>query len=170
VRHGSCVLIADPAIRSTSFSRVRPLLLRSPWFRRVFAAVLGLLLGCLLVAVWSWWQARSVGGLAEELRDAFARRDAAAIENLFCWEGVDAATRSRLRLVIQQEHELPVASVVVRPLLAFDRQSGPGLRPNLPPSAVIEVTFATADRLSAAYLAGRDGFFRHRLVVMLPAN
>jgi hypothetical protein len=148
---------------------VRPLLLRSPWFRRVFAAVLGLLLGFLLVAVWSWWQTRTVGVLAEELRDAFARRDAAAIENLFCWEGVDAATRSRLRLVIQQEHELPVASVVVRPLLPFDRQPGPGLRPNLTPDAVIEVTFATADRLSAAYLVGRDGF-RHRLVVMLPAN
>jgi hypothetical protein len=32
------------------------------------------------------------------------------------------------------------------------------------------VTFATTDRLSAAYLVGRDGFFRHRLVVMLPAN
>ena len=111
-----------------------------------------------------------MGVLATELREAFGRRDAAAIENLFCWEGVDAATRSRLRLVIQQEYELPVASVVVRPLLAFDRQSGPGLRPNLPPDAVIEVTFATADRLSAAYLAGRDGFFRHRLVVMLPAN
>jgi hypothetical protein len=149
---------------------VRPLLLRSPWFRRVFAAVLGLLLGFLLVAVWSWWQTRTVGVLAEELRAAFARRDAAAIEGLFCWEGVDAATRSRLRLVIQQEHELPVASVVVRPLLPFDRQPGPGLRPNLTPDAVIEVTFATADRLSAAYLVGRDGLFRHRLVVMLPAN
>ena len=149
---------------------MRPLLLRSPWFRRVFAAVLGLSLGFLLVAVWSWWQTRSAGVLASELRAAFARRDAGAIEQLFCWEGVDAATRSRLRLVIQQEHELPIASVVVRPLKAFERQAGPGLRPNLPPDAVIEVTFATADRLSAAYLAGRDGFFRHRLVVMLPAD
>jgi hypothetical protein len=149
---------------------VRPLLLRSPWFRRVFAAVLGLSLGFLLVVTWSWWQSHTVGVLATELREAFARRDAAAIENLFCWEGVDAATRSRLRLVIQQEHELPVASVVVRPLLAFDRQPGPGLRPNLTPAAVIEVTFATTDRLSAAYLVGRDGLFRHRLVVMLPAN
>jgi hypothetical protein len=120
---------------------VRPLLLRSPWSRRAFAAVSGLLLGLLLVAVWSWWRTHTVGVLAEDLRAAFARRDAAAIESLFCWEGVDASTRARLRLVIQQEHD-----------------------------AVIEVTFATADRLSAAYLAGRDGFFRHRLVVMLPAN
>jgi hypothetical protein len=149
---------------------VRSLLLRTPWFRRVFAAALGLTLGFLLVVCWSWWQSHTVGVLATELREAFVRRDAAAIENLFCWEGVDAATRSRLRLVIQQEHELPVASVVVRPLLAFDRQPGPGLRPNLTPDAVIEVTFATTDRLSAAYLVGRDGFFRHRLVVMLPAN
>ena len=149
---------------------MRPLLLRSPWFRRVFAAALGLSLGFLLVAVWSWWQTYTVCVLATELREAFGRRDAAAIENLFCWEGVDAATRSRLRLVIQQEHELPVASVVVRPLSAFERQAGPGLRPNLPPDVAIEVTFATADRLSAAYLAGRDGLFRHRLVVMLPAN
>lgn len=149
---------------------MRPLLFRSLWFRRAFAAVLGLSLGFLLVAVWSWWQTRTAGVLASELREAFARRDAAAIEELFCWEGVDAATRSRLRLVIQQEHELPVASVVVRPLSAFERQAGPGLRPNLPPDVAIEVTFATADRLSAAYLAGRDGLFRHRLVVMLPAN
>jgi hypothetical protein len=52
----------------------------------------------------------------------------------------------------------------------LDRQPGPGLRPNLPPAATIEVVFDTADRLSAAYLAGRDGWFRHKLVVMLPAN
>lgn len=149
---------------------MRPLLLRSPWSRRAFAAVFGLLLGFLLVAVWSWWRTHTVGVLAEDLRAAFARRDAAAIESLFCWEGVDASTRARLRLVIQQEHELPVASVVVRALPAYDRQPGPGMRPNLTPDAVIEVTFATVDRLSAAYLAGRDGLFRHRLVVMLPAN
>ena len=42
-------------------------------------------------------------------------------------------------------------------------------RPNLTPDGTIEVTFATTDRLSAAYLAGRDGF-RHRLIIMLPAN
>jgi len=149
---------------------VRPPFFRSPWFRRVFAAVLGLSLGLLLVTAWSGWRTHTAGVLAAELRAAFARRDAAAIEKLFCWEGVDAATRARMRLVIQQEHELPIASVVVRPLPAFDRQPGLGLRPNLTPDAVIEVTFDTPDRLSAAYLAGRDGFFRHRLVVMLPAD
>ena len=58
---------------------------------------------------------------------------------------------------------------MVRPLGPFDRQPGAGLRPNLEPDAVLEVTFATTDRLSAAYLIGRDGWAGHRLVVMLPS-
>ena len=144
--------------------------LHRPWVRRLAAAGIGLLLGLSLVAGWAAWQAHTLQVLADDLGDAFARRDAAAIEGLFCWEGVDAATRTRLRLVIQQEHVLPIGSIVVRPLLSLDREPGPGLRPNLPPAGIIEVTFATADRLTAGYLAGRDGWFRHRRVVMLPAK
>ena len=145
------------------------LFLRHPWLRRLSAAILGLLLGVALVAAWGSWNARGLRVLAADLRLAYETHDAAAMERLFCWDGVDATTRARIRLVILQEYELPVASVVVRPLTAFDRQTGPGLRPNLTPDGTIEVTFATSDRLSAAYLAGRDGF-RHRLIVLLPAN
>jgi len=148
---------------------VLQLFLRHPWLRRLSAALVGLLLGVALVAVWGWWNARSLRALADDLRQAYETHDAIAMEQLFCWDGVDAATRGRIRFVILQEYELPVASVTVRPLTAFDRQPGPGLRPNLTPAGTIEVTFATTDRLSAAYLAGRDGF-RHRLIVMLPAN
>ena len=169
MRHGSCVLISDPAIRSTPFSLVLQLFLRHPWLRRLSAALAGLLLGVALVAAWSGWNARSLRALADDLRQAYEAHDALAIEQLFCWDGVDAATRGRIRFVILQEHELPVSSVSVRPLSLIDRQPGPGLRPNLTPAGTIEVTFATTDRLSAAYLAGRDGF-RHRLIVMLPAN
>jgi hypothetical protein len=145
------------------------LLLRRTWLRRVLAAILGLALGLALVGGLGWRNARSRAALADDLRRAFAAQDARAIEALFCWDGVDAATRARLRLVIQQEHELPIASIVVRPLGPFDRQPGAGLRPNLEPDAVLEVTFATTDRLSAAYLIGRDGWAGHRLVVMLPS-
>lgn len=148
---------------------MRPLFLRQPWFRRLFSAALGLLLGITLVVGWSWWNARSLRALAEDLRQAYAAHDALAIEQLFCWDGVDATTRSHIRFVILQEHLLPVASVTVRPLDIFAAQPGPGLRPNLPPAGTIEVVFATTDRLSAAFLAGRDGF-RHKLIVMLPAN
>ena len=145
------------------------LFLRHPWLRRLSAALLGLLLGVALVAAWGWWNARSLAALAADLRAAYEKHDSAAMEQLFCWDGVDAATRARIRFVILQEHDLPVASVTVRPLTAFDRQPGPGLRPNLAPAATIEVAYATTDRLSAAFLAGRDGF-RHKLIVMLPAN
>jgi len=149
---------------------VLQLFLRHPWLRRLSAALFGLLLGVAMVAAWGWWNARGLRVLAADLRQAYEAHDAVAMEQLFCWDGVDAATRGRIRFVILQEHELPVASVAVRPLTAFDRQAGLGLRPNLTPTGTIEVTFATTDRLSAAYLAGRDGWFRHKLVVMLPAN
>lgn len=145
------------------------LFLRHPWLRRLSAALVGLSLGFALVAAWGWWNARGLRVLADDLRRAYETHDAAAMEQLFCWDGVDAATRGRIRFVILQEYELPVASVTVRPLTAFDRQVSPGLRPNLTPAGSVEVVYATADRLSASYLAGRDGF-RHKLVVMLPAN
>lgn len=164
------MLISDPSLRSTPFSLVLPLFLRRPWPRRLFAALVGLLLGFLLVAFWGWWNVRSLNQLAAQLRQAYADHDAVALEELFCWEGVDAATRARIRFVILQEYELPVATVVVRPLTVLDRQPSSGLRSNLTPTAVMEVTFATTDRLSAAYLAGRDGWFRHKLVVMLPSK
>jgi len=148
---------------------VLQLFLRHPWLRRLLAALVGLSLGFALVAAWGWWNARGLRVLADDLRRAYETHDAAAMEQLFCWDGVDAATRGRIRFVILQEYELPVASVTVRPLTAFDRQVSPGLRPNLTPAGSVEVVYATADRLSASYLAGRDGF-RHKLVVMLPAN
>lgn len=147
-----------------------PPFLRQPWFRRSLAAVAGLLLGLVLVALWEAWLVRSRTALVAELRQAYAKQDAAAIEGLFCWEGVDDATRTRLRMVIRQEHELPIAHVSLRPLRSLDVPPSATLRPNLPPDAVLEVTYATADRLSAAYLIGRDGWSRHRLVVMLPAK
>jgi hypothetical protein len=148
---------------------VLQLFLRHPWLRRLSAALVGLLLGVALVVAWGGWNAHSLRALADDLRQAYETHDVVAMEQLFCWDGVDAATRGRIRFVILQEHDLPVESVTVRPLTAFDRQPGPGLRPNLTPSGTIEVTFATTDRLSAAYLAGRDGF-RHKLIIMLPAN
>jgi hypothetical protein len=148
---------------------VLQLFLRHPWLRRLSAAAVGLLLGVSLVAGWGWWNARGLRVLADDLRRAYETHDAVAMEQLFCWDGVDAATRGRIRFVILQEYELPVATVTVRPLTAFDRQPGPGLRPNLTPAGSVEVVFATTDRLSASYLAGRDGF-RHKLIVMLPAN
>jgi len=141
-----------------------------PWLRRLAAALAGLLLGLLLVFVWGLLNHFSVRRLAADLRQAYDTRDARAMEQLFCWEGVDDKTRARVRLVILQEFELPVETVSVRPLTLLDRNSGPGLRPNLKPAATVEVIYASPDHLSSAFLVGRDGWWRHRLVVMVPAN
>jgi hypothetical protein len=140
------------------------------WSRRVLAGLLGLALGLLSVAFAGWLEHRSLRALAAELRQAYAEHDARAMEKLFCWDGVDDATRARVRLVILQEFELAVAGVAVKPLSLIDRTANPGLRPNLPAAATIEVTYDTPDHLTSAFLAGRDGWFRHRLVVMVPAN
>lgn len=145
-------------------------LLQTPWLRRLCAAFLGLLLGLLLVAGWSWWNRRSLDTLARDLQQAYDTRDIIAMERLFCWDGVDDKTRGRIRLAILQEFELPVESVVIRPLLSTDGRDGPGLRPNLTPAATVVVTYATPDRLTSAWLAGRQGLSGHRLIVMLPGN
>jgi hypothetical protein len=145
-------------------------LLQSPWLRRLFAALVGLALGLILVTAWTWWNQRSLQNLANNLMHAYVTRDIQAMENLFCWEGVDEKTRSRVRLAILQEFELTVETVSVKPLLPTDGQDGPGLRPNLKPDGTIEVIYATPDRLSAAFLAGRQGLSGHRLIVMIPGN
>ena len=146
------------------------LLLQNPWLRRLSSALLGLLLGLLFLAGWSWWNRASLEELARDLQKAYDTRDINAMEALFCWEGVDDRTRGRIRLAILQEFELPVESVVIRPLLSTDGRDGPGLRPNLTPAATVVVTYATPDHLSSAWLAGRQGLSGHRLIVMLPGN
>lgn len=145
-------------------------LLRNPWLRRLFSALLGLFLGLAGLAGWSGWNRSSLEHLARDLQAAYDARDIKAMEALFCWEGVDERTRARIRLAILQEFELPVESVAIRPLLPTDGRDGPGLRPNLPPTAAVLVTYATPDHLSSAWLAGRQGLSGHRLIVMLPAN
>ena len=119
--------------------------------------------------LWGWYNRTSQLQLAENLHRAYERHDAAAMEALFCWEGVDEATHARVRLAILQEFELPVESVVVKPILATDGHAGPGLRPNLAPAVTMVVTYGTPDHLSAAFLAGRPNFWSpFRLIVMIP--
>ena len=60
-------------------------LLQRPWLRRSASAVLGLLLGWLLLVGWNAWNQRSLASLAAALRRAHAERDIAAMERLFCW-------------------------------------------------------------------------------------
>ena len=88
------------------------------------------------VLLWSRWQESLRWKLAEELRRAFAARDVAAVERLYDWTDVDAATRARVRLVILQEFELPVAAVLPLRSPPPDLSALTDFRPNLPPASI----------------------------------
>ena len=134
--------------------------------RWILAGLAGALLAFLLGAAW-----REVGlrALAEDWRKAHAAGDLAAMEALYCWEGVAPEQRRRLLLALQQELELPVVAVRAARLTAADRLAGASQRPNLEPIGVVEVSFAVNDGLGARLLAGRRGL-GFRLVVLVPSG
>jgi hypothetical protein len=120
--------------------------------------------------LWSRWQEGLRWKLAAEMRRAFAARDVAAMERLYDWTEVDAATRARVRQVILQEFELPVAEVVPLRTPPPDLSALFDFRPNLPPVGVIRVIHDTPDRLSSEFLVGKAGFAEYRLVILVPVR
>ena len=132
--------------------------------RWILAGLAGALLAFLLGAGW-----REVGlrALADDWRRAHAARDLAAMESLYCWDGVAPEQRRRLRLALEQEFDLPVLAVRAARLTAADRLAGSSQQPNLEPVGVLEVSFAVNDGLGARLLAGRRGL-GFRLVVLVP--
>jgi hypothetical protein len=134
--------------------------------RWILAALAGALAAFLLGAGW-----REVGlrALAEDWRIAHETKDLAAMEALYCWDGVAPDQRRRLLLALQQELELPVTHVRAARLAPTDRLRGDSQRPNLEPVGVLEVSFAVNDGLGARLLAGRQGL-GFRLVVLIPSG
>lgn len=134
--------------------------------RWILAGLAGALLAFLLGAA---WREAGLRALAEDWREAHAAGDLAAMESLYCWDGVAPEQRRRLLLALQQELELPVVAVRAARLTAADRLTGVSQRPNLEPVGVIEVSFAVDDGLGARLLAGRSGL-GFRLVVLIPSG
>lgn len=129
----------------------------------------GLLAGLLAAVGADAWRMAGLRGLAAEWRRAHDARDLAALEALYCWDGVAPALRERVRLVLLQEFDLPVRAVGVERCTAVDRLQGDSQRANLEPTGVVVVEFASADGLGARLLAG-GSWSRPRLVVLLPAG
>lgn len=134
--------------------------------RWLLAAAAGALLAFLLGA---GWREAGLRSLAADWRAAHAAKDLAAMEALYCWDGVDPAERQRIRLALVQEIEMPVAAVRGARLSPADRLPWVSRRPNLEPVGVIEVSFAVEDRLASRILAGRSGL-GFRLVVLVPSG
>lgn len=130
-------------------------------------ALAGLLAGLLGAVAIDAWRMAGLRGLAADWQTAHKARDLSALEALYCWEGVDPALRTRLRQVLVGEFELPVRSVDVERCSDIDRLQSQTQRPNLEPTGVIVVRFATEDGLGARLLAG-GSWSKPRLVVLLP--
>lgn len=129
----------------------------------------GLLGGLLLAAGLDLWRMAGLRDLAAAWERAHRARDAAALEALYCWEGVGPGLRARLRLVLAQEMETPIRAVVAERCATADRLQAETQRPNLEPTGVIVVEFASADGLGSRMLAGGPPW-RPRLVVLLPSE
>jgi hypothetical protein len=118
----------------------------------------------------SRWQESLRWKLATAMHQAFVARDVAAMERLYDWTDVDAATRARVRLIILQEFELPVLEVAPLPTPPPDLSALVDFRPNLVPTGVIRVIHDTPDRLSSEFLIGKAGFAEYRLINLVPAK
>lgn len=126
-----------------------------------------LLAGLLLALGLDLARMAALRGLAADWESAHRARDLAALESLYCWDGVDGALRARLRLVLTQELDLPVRRVAAERCGPIDRLQGATQRPNLEPTGVVVVEFDVADGLGARLLAG-GSWWRPRLIVLLP--
>ncbi len=141
-----------------------------------FSVAVGLLAGLLAYAGFSGWRTARLDELAESYRRAHAARDVAALESLFCLDGVPAESRARLRLALAQEVDQPLARVGVDEdpsghlAHTVDTWGRMGMRMTLPfAGAALQIEHATPDRLAATHLIGRDGL-RYRLVWVVRAE
>lgn len=164
-----------PAVRT-----VNALLPVSPFSQRskrvTVSVVAGALIGLFVLLAFGTWRDARLGELAESYRRAHEARDIAALESLFCLDGVQPEARARLRLALAQELDQPLAKVSVdedaRGHLsqAVDTWRHMGMRPTLPfAGAALQIEHATADRLTSTHLIGRDGL-RYRLLWVVRAE
>ena len=85
---------------------------------------------------------------------------------MVCWDGVSAAERQRMRLLLAQELEHPIHSTDIQ--LTFDASAQPGWRPNRLVIARLVVVYDTPERLTVSFPLGLAGFASHQLVMMVP--
>lgn len=114
----------------------------------------------------SYFQLRALGRLQTAWVSAHSSRDTAALESMVCWDGVSAAERQRMRLLLAQELEYPIHSTDLQ--LTFDAAAQPGWRPNRFVIARLVVIYDTPERLTVSFPLGLTGLASHQLVMMVP--
>ena len=104
--------------------------------------------------------------LAQQWEAAQSTKNISAMEELYCWDGVDAETRQRMHLLFLQEFEHSVKAVKVgrwRDEVGVDR-----LVPNLKPAAQLHVVFDNPEHFQVSFLIGRTTEGVCKLAIMVP--
>jgi len=148
--------MAEPLLPERRWS-VRPPLASWPG-----VAFLVLLLG----ALWGYFELRALGDFQRAWVGAHRARDVAALSALVCWDDVSAEERQRMRLLLAQEMEHPLKTSKLE--LAFGAQASPGWRANRIVVARLTIVYDTPERLTVSFPIGLQGFFGHRLAMMVP--
>lgn len=117
-------------------------------------------------ALYGYLQLRALGHFRTAWLAAHRAQEAAAFESLVCWDGVAAAERQRMRLLLAQELEHPIRSADIQ--LTCDAAAQPGWRPNRFVIARLVVVYDTPERLTVAFPIGLAGFADHQVAMLVP--
>lgn len=136
------------------------------FLRRLTGAII---LGSLFLLFLQPWKARNPD--LEQIKDqwttAHQTKNVAAMEALFYADKLDDEMRSRWRTVIQQEFDLPLRSVSVKPL-ADGTLSPPHSDAVFTPVAQMTIIYADPNHFTVTYVIGKNPSGVHRILLINP--
>lgn len=142
------------------------------WKRRLFALVTGLLLGVGVTLAYQGIQYQGMRRLADDYVAARKTGDVEKMAALFCWDGVPAEERGRIKLILKQELDLTLRNVRIEPADASEAQPREALDgrrvPNLKPACRLVLSYGDEQGAGiSGWLAGKtsDGY---RIIVYRP--
>lgn len=145
----------------------------APWKRRLLALAVGLAAGAVVTAAIILPRRAALSRFRDAYTAAQRAHDVARMAELFCWDGVPAEERGRLKLALKQESESELAGLRFEPLESGDGAprdtiSGRSV-PNLVPVCRLAVTYRGEGAGYSVWLLGRtsEGY---RIVVYRPES
>jgi hypothetical protein len=135
------------------------------WFRfRTLAIIMSALVLIAVVGLFLWMA--PFYKLAQQWESAQATKNISAMEELYCWDGVDVETRQRMHLLLLQEFDYPVKSA--RVVRWRETDSSEHWRANLQPVAQLNVTFNNPEHFQVSFMIGRTEAGACKLAIMVP--
>lgn len=144
----------------------------APWKRRLLALVAGLALGAGITAAYVFFAYANLRAFPATYAAAHRSGDVEKVAALFCWDGVPAAERGRIKLDLKQEMDLPLKDFHLARLGPGDGEPHETLEgrrvPNLKPECRLVASFGdTRGTGIKGWLVGKSAA-GYRIVVYRP--